>query len=204
MHPSRAFAWEDAGELRAFVAAMSFAQISAAIDGRVMTAQAPLAVCADGAIAFHLARANPLVPHLDGAELVAAVLGEHAYISPDWYGTADQVPTWNYRLVEITGRARRLDESALRPLLDTLSATHEARLAPKQPWTADKMDPARLAAMLKAIVGFAIDAPMLRGIQKLGQNKKPEERAGAVAALGQHAMAALMTPPPSPLQAEEK
>ena len=60
MHPNRAFAWGNEAELRAFVAHHSFAQISAAVDGRVVTAQAPLAVCADGSIAFHLARANPL------------------------------------------------------------------------------------------------------------------------------------------------
>jgi transcriptional regulator len=115
--------------------------------------------------------------------VIAAVLGDHAYISPDWYGSEDQVPTWNYRLVEISGEVRRLDEAELMEQLDCLSAAQEARLAPKDPWTSAKMSPARMAAMLKAIVGFAIDRPVLRGMAKLGQNKRPEERAGAIAAL---------------------
>jgi transcriptional regulator len=183
MHPNRAFAWGEQEALRTFVAHHAFAQICACVEGSPLTAQAPLAVHDDGSIRFHLARANPLVPHLDGADLVAAVLGENAYISPDWYGTEDQVPTWNYRLVEISGRARRLGEAELIDQLDRLSAAQEARLAPKTPWTSAKLDPARMAAMLKAIVGFSIDAPVLRGTAKLGQNKKPEERAGAIAAL---------------------
>jgi transcriptional regulator len=204
MHPNRAFAWEDEAELRAFIESRAFALISAVVDGAPLTAQAPLAVHPDGSLRFHLARANGLVPHLDGARVVAAVLGDHAYISPDWYGSEDQVPTWNYRLVEVSGRARRLDEAGLVEQIDTLSAAQEARLAPKAPWTSAKMNPARLAAMLKAIVGFSIDAPVMRGVAKLGQNKKAEEREGAIAALralGSEAMANAMQ---SPLPAGER
>jgi transcriptional regulator len=183
MYSNRAFAWDDQPALRAFVAQHAFAQICGCVDGRPLTARAPLAVHADGSIRFHLARGNALVPHLDGTDVIAAVLGDHAYISPDWYGSEDQVPTWNYRLVEISGEVRRLDEAELMEQLDCLSAAQEARLAPKDPWTSAKMSPARMAAMLKAIVGFAIDRPVLRGMAKLGQNKRPEERAGAIAAL---------------------
>jgi transcriptional regulator len=199
MHPNRAFAWDDETELRAFVRTHSFALISAAVEGAPLTAQAPLAVHPDGSIRFHLARANGLVAHLDGAPVVAAVLGDHAYISPDWYGSEDQVPTWNYRLVEVSGRVRRLGEAELLDQLDTLSAAQEVRLLPKAPWTSAKMTPGRLAAMAKAIVGFSIDAPVLRGIAKLGQNKRAGEREGAVAALralGNETMADFMSPLP--------
>jgi transcriptional regulator len=199
MHPSRAFAWDDEAELRAFVETHAFALISAVVEGLPMTAQAPLAVHPDGSVRFHLARANPLAAHLDGASVIAAVLGEQAYISPDWYGTDDQVPTWNYRLVEVAGRVRRIHETELAEQLDALSAAQEARLAPKAPWTSAKMTPARLAAMLKAIIGFSIDAPSFRGAAKLGQNKRADERAGAVAALralGNDTMADLMSPLP--------
>jgi transcriptional regulator len=198
MHPNRAFAWDDGAALRAFVAEHAFAQICACVDGGPLTAQAPLAVHADGSIRFHLARSNAMVPHLDGAVVVAMVWGEDAYISPDWYGTDDQVPTWNYQLVEVHGAVRRLDEAGLIEQLDMLSAAQEAQLAPKEPWTSAKLDPARMAAMVKAIVGFSIDAPVLRGTAKLGQNKKPEEVAGAVAALralGNETMANLMERP---------
>jgi transcriptional regulator len=195
MHPHPAFEWSDEPAMRTFVTHTAFALLAASVEGRVVTAQAPITFDQDGVAAFHLARGNPLVRQLDGRPIVATIMGEQAYISPDWYGTEDQVPTWNYRIVEIEGVARRLDEDGLVDQLDRLSAAQEALLAPKAPWTRDKMDPARFTAMTKAITGFAIDGATIRGAAKLGQNKKAGERAGAIAALralGRADMAALM------------
>jgi len=183
MHPNPKFAWKDEAAMRAFVAETAFAQIVTVAEGRPLGAQAPLALSEDRTVCFHLSRANKLVPLLDGAPVLASVIGTHFYVSPDWYGTADQVPTWNYRMVEIEGTARRLDQAELRDLLDRLSATHEARLAPKPAWTSAKMDPAKLDAMMRAIVGFAISAPTFSGTIKMGQNKSDAEAAGAVGAL---------------------
>jgi transcriptional regulator len=137
----------------------------------------------DNSMRFHLSRANPLTALFDGAHVLASVIGTHFYVSPDWYGTPDQVPTWNYRLVEIEGRARQLHEDELRDLLCKLSATHEAGLAPKPAWTSGKMDQRRLDAMVRAIVGFAIETPTLRGAIKMGQNKSDAEASGAIKAL---------------------
>jgi len=120
------------------------------------------------------------------------VIGTHFYVSPDWYGTEDRVPTWNYRLVEIEGVARRLDEPDLRNLLDQLSAAQEAQLAPKPAWTSAKMDQARLDRMVGAIVGFAIEQPRFSGAIKMGQGKNDAEARNVIAALralGRHAEA---------------
>jgi transcriptional regulator len=183
MRPNPAFRWTDEADMRAFVSQQSFALLAVSVDGRVMTAHAPLAFDGDGAAIFHLARTNPVVAHLDGHPVLATILGTHGYISPDWYGTEDQVPTWNYRIVEIEGVARRLDEAGLIDQVDRVSAAQEALLALKKPWTRDKMTPARFTAMTKAIVGFAIDGATIRGVAKLGQNKQASEAAGAIAAL---------------------
>jgi len=192
MHPSSRFAWTDEAEIRAFVDEASFAQIVAVVDGGPVGAQAPLVNGPDGSIRFHLSRANRLTPLLDGKTVLASVIGTHFYVSPDWYGTPDQVPTWNYRMVEIEGVARRLDEPELRDLLDRLSAAQEKRLAPKPAWTSGKMDQSRLDAMVRAITGFAIREPVFRSAIKMGQNKPAGEAAGVVAALrtlGNHAAA---------------
>lgn len=192
MHPSSRFAWTDEAEIRAFVDEASFAQIVAVVDGGPVGAQAPLVNGPDRSIRFHLSRANRLTPLLDGKTVLASVIGTHFYVSPDWYGTPDQVPTWNYRMVEIEGVARRLDEPELRDLLDRLSAAQEKRLAPKPAWTSGKMDQSRLDAMVRAITGFAIREPVFRGAIKMGQNKSAGEAAGVVAALrtlGNHAAA---------------
>ena len=195
MHPSSRFAWTDEAEMRAFVDETSFAQIVAVVDGRPVAAQAPLVSGPDGSVRFHLSRANRLTPMLDGTTALASVIGTHFYVSPDWYGTPDQVPTWNYRMVEIEGMVRRLDDAELHDLLDRLSAAQEKRLAPKPVWTSGKMDQSRLDAMARAITGFAIEAPVFRGAIKMGQNKSDAEAGGVIAALralGNHAAADAM------------
>lgn len=169
--------------MRAFVTQTAFAQIVAVADGRPVAAQVPVTMAEDGSTRFHLSRSNRLGAILDGASALATVIGTHFYVSPDWYSTPDQVPTWNYRLVEIEGICRRLDDAELPPLLDRLSATHEALLAPKPAWTSAKMDRRKHDAMLRAIVGFAIDTPSLTGVIKMGQSKSEAETAGVIAAL---------------------
>ena len=190
MHPNRAFAWEDEAAMLAFLADTAFCTISA--EGPLV-AHAPVIVAGQDRIRFHLSRGNRAAP-LDGKRAIVSCLGPDAYISPDWYGTPDQVPTWNYIAVEAEGRLRRLDEAELADLLDALSAAHEARLAPKPAWTRAKMAPGRFQAMLKAIIGYELAIEALRGTRKLGQNKAVAERIGAADGLApiDPQMAALM------------
>jgi transcriptional regulator len=192
MHPNPKFAWSDEGAMRAFVNRTAFAQIVIVADGKPASAQAPLVIAPDGSARFHLSRANKLAPLLEGADVLASVIGTHFYVSPDWYGSEDRVPTWNYRLVEIEGLARRLDGPETRDMLDRLSAAQETLLAPKPPWTSAKMNPDQLDRMVGAIVGFAIEQPRLSGAVKMGQAKNDTEARNVIAALralGRHAEA---------------
>jgi transcriptional regulator len=179
MHPNRAFAWEDSEAMLAMIAEIAFCTI--AIDGP-MVAHAPVVVADAGRLRFHLSRGNRAAAGLAGKRAIVSCLGPEAYISPDWYGVPDQVPTWNYLAVEAEGPLRALDEAELAALLDDLSAAHEARLAPKPAWTRAKMTPGRFEAMLRAITGYELAIETLRGTRKLGQNK-PGQAAAAAAGL---------------------
>ena len=133
---------------------------------------------------FHLARPNPIVKILDGfTQALLVFTGPNTYISPDWYGTENQVPTWNYAAVQARGTPAILNDDDLAALLDALSAHNEAGLAPKKPWTSDKMDDALYARMRKAIVGYSMPVESLDAKFKMSQNRKPEERAGVKRAL---------------------
>lgn len=190
MHPNRAFAWEDRDAMLAFMADIAFCTIC--VEGPAV-AHAPVIVAAPDRIRFHLSRANRAAA-MDGKRAIVSCLGPDAYVSPDWYGSPDQVPTWNYLAVEAEGPLRQLDEAELTRLLDDLSAAHEARLAPKPAWTRAKMTPGRFEAMLKAIIGYELRVEDLGGTRKLGQNKKLDERIGAAEGLAPFnpGMAALM------------
>ncbi len=71
---------------------------------------------------FHVARHNPLAKLADGASSwLLAVTGADAYVSADWYVSPDQVPTWLYQAVHLTGTVRTLSDDELAVQIDTLS-----------------------------------------------------------------------------------
>jgi transcriptional regulator len=148
-------------------------------------AHAPV-LLAGGRLRFHLSAANPLTAALGSAGWCLAVItGEDAYVSPDWYASPDQVPTWNYISVEIEGPTRVVDKAGAATLLDDLSSRFEAALAPKPAWTRAKMSPGRFEAMLSGIVAFEMTVERLEGISKLSQNKPADEIGRVAKALGQ-------------------
>ena len=127
---------------------------------------------------FHVARHNPLVKLADAVTpWVLAVNGADAYVTPDWYVSVDQVPTWLYQAVHLTGPVRTLSDDELVVQIDTLSAKFENWLAPKKPWTSAKMTAARLEALKKGIVGFSMRIEDVEGSFKLNQHKSEADYA---------------------------
>src|SRR6201988_5394077 len=122
--------------------------------------------------AFHVARHNPLVKLADGkASWLLAVNGADAYVSPDWYVSPDQVPTWLYQAVHLTGPVRAMSDSELAAQIEALSAKFEERLLPKKPWLSSKMTAGRLEAREKALVGLVSSVEEVYGRMKLKNTK---------------------------------
>jgi transcriptional regulator len=137
---------------------------------------------------FHLARGNSLLKLADGATpWLLAVNGADAYVSADFYVSSDQVPTWLYQAVHLTGPVRLLSEAELGVQIDALSAKFEGWLAPKRPWTSDKMTAGRLEAMKKAIVGVMMTVEDVEGSFKLNQHKSEADFAAVAGALAAQA-----------------
>jgi transcriptional regulator len=118
----------------------------------------------------HVARQNPIARLIEaGAPLTAVFHGPHAYISPRYYRTAPNVPTWNYVVVHASGRPRLIDAMPhLREVVDFFE---------KGAWTVDEAHGARLAP---AVVAFEIAVERLEGKLKLNQNRNPEDWAAIV------------------------
>jgi transcriptional regulator len=122
--------------------------------------------------AFHVARGNPLARLADGtSRWLLAVTGPDAYVSADWYASPDQVPTWLYQAVHLTGTVRTVPDSELGPHLDALSAKFENWLVPKPPWLVSKVTAGRLDMLKKAIVGMVMSVEEVEGSFKLNQHK---------------------------------
>lgn len=191
MHPNPSFR-ADTADMLARAAAIGFAHIICSTPDGLMVAHAPLTLHGER-VRFHVARANRIAPHLDGAALLLSVVGVHGYVSPNWYqAPGDQVPTWNYVAIEIEGHAAATDDAALVEQLDRLAETHEPRPGP---WTRDKTDADTFAKMLRAIRGYELTVTGVRGTTKLSQNKSAADRAGVIAGLqarGERALAQAM------------
>ncbi|MEH6807227.1 MAG: FMN-binding negative transcriptional regulator [Hyphomonas oceanitis] len=190
MHPARSFHETDIATLVARARAYSFALVCATQGGRVMAAHAPVLIDhEDGKVAlrFHLSANNAVTAALQsGSRALIVFTGPDAYISPDWYGMDDQVPTWNYLSVEAEGPVTLMDDAGATQVLDDLSHLHETPLAPKPEWTRHKMTPGRFEAMLRGIRAFTLAPERFEGTTKLGQNKSAEPRAGVIAGLSTH------------------
>jgi transcriptional regulator len=171
-----------------------------AVDGvRPVAVHVPFLVSADGReIELHVARANPIHGTIARQpRVLLTCTGPDAYIAPDWYASANQVPTWTYVTVHASGAGRLMEPHEIRGHLDRLSARFESGLS-ADPWTPARVDPQRIAALSNAIVGIVVTLDAVEGQRKLNQHKGMPDHLGAVAGLrGQpdpaaHAVADLM------------
>ena len=186
MYNPTAFKITDPARIEDLVRTHSFATIVGIIGGVAHLAYAPTLFLPNGKcgrVQFHLARANPIAEIEEGVRLTLSFLGPHAYISPRWYKSSGQVPTWNYIAVEAVGRVRRLNPDELKSQLTLLVAENEKHVPGSPPWALSKLSNDRLEALLKAICGFEVELESLEGKQKLSQNRAAEDAAGAIAGL---------------------
>lgn len=206
MHPNPAFRKAEAAQNISFAREVSFGLLSISTEAAPLISHVPFELTEEGTQAdLHLVRSTEITRALKAPTSARlAIQGPHSYISPDWYGLDDQVPTWNYVAVHLVGTLERLPDSELRRVLEGLSNAFERRLAPKPIWTMDKMTPEVLDKMLRQIVPFRLHVEEIHGTWKLGQNKPHTARvsgsAGARAAsLGAQTedLANLMKNPPN-------
>ncbi|WP_407146515.1 FMN-binding negative transcriptional regulator [Bradyrhizobium sp. ORS 86] len=124
---------------------------------------------------IHLTAKNPLVELADGKRrFLLIVAGDDAYVSNDWYASRDNVSTWLYEAVHLSGVAHLRGASANRDHGDKLLAVSEARL-PKQPWDLAQMEPNKRETMLAAIRVIDLVVDEIEGQSKLNQHKSDED-----------------------------
>ena len=133
-----------------------------------------------GALQCHVARNNSIWRDIKKGRMTAIFSGPHAYISPRWYSSSDQVPTWNYSAVFAEGRATLLNEDQLVPLLKTLTDSEENRTRNKSKWSTKEVGTPKYRSMMKAIVGIELQIEKIYGKLKMSQNRSSKDRAGAI------------------------
>ncbi|MGK7753370.1 MULTISPECIES: FMN-binding negative transcriptional regulator [unclassified Roseovarius] len=185
MHPNPIFRQTPDARNIAFARAQGFGVLAVASEGAPLMSHIPFLLSENGEVAeFHLVRSNPIARALS-APLHAriAVVGPYSYVSPDWYGVEDQVPTWNYVAVHLVGEVELRPQDEMRDLLDRQSAQFEEQLLPKAPWTSDKMTPDVMDRMMRQIVPCRMRVDEIAGTWKLNQNKTDDVRLRAAEAV---------------------
>lgn len=137
-----------------------------------------------GRLRAHVARANDqwkalaAAPHMP---VLVVFQGADSYVTPSWYATKQEtgkvVPTWNYVIVQVRGRARVVDDQAwLAQQISDLTAVHES--SRDTPWAVDDAPARFIEAQLRGIVGIEIDITDIHGKWKVSQNRPEADRAG--------------------------
>lgn len=119
----------------------------------------------------HFSRANAHWKAAEDGPTPTTVLfnGPHAYISPTFYESEGNVPTWAYVLVQVTGNLRLLDDAEGIANIQSQVKTLEHR----------EEDPDLISKKLGGLVSFEIAVEEIIGKWKVGQNKNEADRLSA-------------------------
>lgn len=179
MYIPEAFQEKRKERLKALIEQFSFGTLVSNHEGRPCANHLPFMYDAEaGLLLAHMARANPQWQSLTtGQQTLVIFQGPHAYVSPAWHRSSG-VPTWNYAVVHVYGKARLIEEpNQLAVLVQRLTAVHEAGRA--EPQRVDFPE-ARMKSLLGQIIGIEIDIAEIQGKFKLSQNRSAEDQAEVV------------------------
>ena len=130
----------------------------------------------------HIAKANPHYQALLSNQKVKIIFhGPHLYVSPLWYKSGRDVPTWNYAVVHIDGEVKLEPEfdKICKNLVD-LSRKFEGENGWKFFLPEDLKSP---EALVGAITAFVITPTHISAKFKLNQNRPQMDQLGVIDAL---------------------
>ncbi len=153
-----------------------FATIAYSINNVPESFHLPL-ILEDGHLIGHMAKANPAWEALDRIYALFIFHGPQHYISPTYYGSEGNVPTWNYVSVHVRGTVKVTEDPAfLKRALLKLAAQEDSSFDIENNISDHKK-------LLEGIVGIEVEIKEIFGKFKLAQSKSEEERINVISAL---------------------
>jgi len=188
MYSPATFSITDPSIIRTFVRENGFGIVVSRDGGQIHDTHTPLQISDDlTVITGHIARANRQWKAWAAQPAVKVIFhGPHAYVSPRYYRSEFNVPTWNYSAVSVDGTIEIIEDrdTALR-IIQNLVSQYEGPTG----WRLDP-DDERYRKLLEAVVCFSIRVEGIEAKFKLNQNKSPEDRQSVISHLleSPHAM----------------
>lgn len=176
MYIPKYYLMNDKEEILNFIRQYSFATLITVKDNFQEAVHLPFVVdeLNDELILYsHFAKANNQWKNIIDNKVLVIFSGPHAYISPKYYESKMNVPTWNYVSIHVYGNGEIIEdknESFL--VLDKMINSFEKEYNPQ--WNDLSVD--YKEKMLNGIVAFKIKITDIQAKKKLSQNKTDIEQ----------------------------
>jgi transcriptional regulator len=169
---------EDRKEILAFLKHNNFAALVTCDGERPIATHTPVEIVEseNGWIVYgHISRANAQKKTFDGREALLIFQGAHTYISARWYDKVD-VPTWDYKIVQLQGVVRELQGNELFSVLSRLVQSHEADTH----YRLENLPKEFVQKEMNGVIGFALQVTGIDAGYKLSQPETQEDRKNIV------------------------
>ena len=182
MYTPKSFRNDNPEELKNFIHNNGFGILVSHVAGKLWGTHIPMILSEDGnTLTGHVARGNIQWKYIESAPDVLVIFtGPHAYVSSSWYDH-ENVPTWNYIAVHVSGKIKIVEGDALLESLKILVHTYEKDSS--HPVSVETMSPKFLDTEIRGIVGFEIVITKIEASYKLSQNRDDENHERIVKAL---------------------
>lgn len=165
--------WEDEPEIVDFIRKNAFATLISQVDAKPWATHLPFVLgknnSGEPVLSGHIAKANQQWKSFSENEEVLVIFqGPHAYISSSWYNH-ENVPTWNYLAVHVSGKIRMIEGEELMDHLKSLTDIYEKGRPNRV--RVETMNETYVAGQLRALVGFEIKIEEVKASAKLSQNR---------------------------------
>lgn len=185
MYRPKIFAEDRIGTLHEFIKEYPLATIVTAGPNGILANLIPVSLHSGGekgTLRLHLAKANPQAERIGaGDEVLVIFHGPQNYVTPNHYPSkkvhGKVVPTWNYSVVQVRGKATVVDDPkwVLQQINDLTEAMEKDQ---ETPWKTSDAPEEYILSQLKAIIGVEIPIDEIKGKFKVSQNQSPKDNAG--------------------------
>lgn len=140
----------------------------------------------DRTLIGHMSKRNPQWMHFkENAQCVMLIHGPHTYITPTWYKSGRDVPTWSYAVAHLYGRIQLVEN--FEGQVNTISALADYYEKPNvSPWKfelpADLNDSTKLT---NAIISFRFEIEKVEAKFKFSQTRPPIDQQGVLDGLAE-------------------
>lgn len=140
----------------------------------------------DDVLIGHMAKRNPQWRHFkENPDCTIIIQGGHTYITPKWYRSGRDVPTWNYAVAHLHGKielVESFDDQV--DILKQLTSFFEK--SSDSPWEFELPDDLLdKSALTSAIISFRFKIEKIETKFKLSQNRSPADKSGVIDGLKQ-------------------